>query len=218
MSPGQFCWMRTEVKDNWFVVVDRSAASYIVEWGWSCLSNRTKQAADVFCWFRGFAISSHTKMSSSQSEERTTNFMCEKNDTSNQNCERCFFMCEKNDASNQKPQRCESFPPNSSLFLQRRFAHIQVRESFSRRVFLVKKWKTFRKLEWNNFVCFTVHKENCREPAKQSRKGKNRTRRKLMLCFLSKLLCLPYVSLSLYSNRPYYLNSFIFNGAFRTNS
>ena len=36
-----------------------------------------------------------------------------------------------------------------------------------------------------------------------SGKGKNRTRRKLKLCFLSELLCLPY------SNRPFYLNSFI---------
>ena len=32
-----------------------------------------------------------------------------KNDTSNQNRERCFFTCEKNDTSNQKPQRCVSF-------------------------------------------------------------------------------------------------------------
>ena len=44
-------------------------------------------------------------------------------------------------------------------------------------------------MEWNSFVCFTVDKENAREPAKQQRKGKNRTRRKLLLCFLSELLC-----------------------------
>ena len=47
-------------------------------------------------------------------------------------------------------------------------------------------------MEWNSFVCFTVDKENGREPAKQQRKGKNRTRRKLLLCFLSELLCLSF--------------------------
>ena len=38
-------------------------------------------------------------------------FTREKNDTSNQNRERCFFTCKKNDTSNQKPQRCVSFAP-----------------------------------------------------------------------------------------------------------
>ena len=33
-------------------------------------------------------------------------FTREKNNTSNQNRERCFFTCEKNNTSNQKPQRC----------------------------------------------------------------------------------------------------------------
>ena len=39
---------------------------------------------------------------------------------------------------------------------------------------------------------FTVDKENGREPAKQQRKGINRTRRKLSLCFLLELLCLSF--------------------------
>ena len=43
-------------------------------------------------------------------------------------------------------------------------------------------------MEWNSFVCFTIDKENSRQPAKQQRKGINRTRRKLLLCFLSELL------------------------------
>ena len=47
-------------------------------------------------------------------------------------------------------------------------------------------------MEWNSFVCFTVDKENGREPAKQQRKGKNIKRRKLLLCFLSELLCLSF--------------------------
>ena len=40
-----------------------------------------------------------------------------KNDTPNQNRERCFFTCEKNDTSNEKPQRCVSFAPNFPPFI-----------------------------------------------------------------------------------------------------
>ena len=47
-------------------------------------------------------------------------------------------------------------------------------------------------MEWNSFVCFAVDKENGREPAKQQRKGINITRRKLLLCFVSELLCLSF--------------------------
>ena len=71
------------------------------------------------------------------------------------------------------------------------FAHIQ-RESFTQRVFLAKKVKNISEMEWNSFVCFTVDKENGRQPAKQQRKEINRTRRKLLLCFLSELLCLSF--------------------------
>ena len=45
-------------------------------------------------------------------------FTREKNDTSNQNGERCFFTCEKNDTSNQKLQRCVSFAPKFPPLLQ----------------------------------------------------------------------------------------------------
>ena len=48
-------------------------------------------------------------------------------------------------------------------------------ESFSRRVFLVKKGKTSQKSEWNSFVCFIVDqkkKPDSRGPQKQQRKGK----------------------------------------------
>ena len=34
--------------------------------------------------------------------------------------------------------------------------------------------KNISEMEWNGFVCFTVNKENCGEPAKQQRKEKNR--------------------------------------------
>ena len=69
-------------------------------------------------------------------------FTSEKNDTSNQNRERCFFTCEKNDTSNQKPQKCVGFAQNSRLFLQlaeRRFAHIRGEKFFSKSFFSLKK-------------------------------------------------------------------------------
>ena len=121
-------------------------------------------------------------------------FTREKNDTSNQNRERCFFKCEKNDTSNQKPQRCVVSRKNSRLLLQ---LAAPLRTHSTRKVLLKeffspKKVKNLSEMEWNSFVCFTVHKENGREPAKQQRKGKNRTRRKLLLCFLSELLCLSF--------------------------
>ena len=75
--------------------------------------------------------------------------------------------------------------------LRRRFAHIQ-REKFYSKSFSPEKSKNISEMERNSFVCFTVDKENGREPAKQQRKGKNRTRRKLLLCFLSELLCLSF--------------------------
>ena len=96
-------------------------------------------------------------------------------------------------------------------------SHTFNEKSFTQRVFLAKKVKNISEMEWNSFVCFTVDKENGREPVKQQRKGKNRTRSKLLLCFLSELLCL-HLSLRLYWNRPFYLNSLIFDCALRTNS
>ena len=119
-------------------------------------------------------------------------FTREKNDTSIQNRERCFFTSEKNDTSNQKPQRCASFAPKFPPFIAACSAaqHTFNEKSFTQRVFLAKKVKNISEMEWNSFVCFTVHKENGREPAKQQRKGINRTRRKLLLCFLLELLCL----------------------------
>ena len=115
-----------------------------------------------------YVVNFRTQVSSSQSEERTLVFTRGKNDTSNQNRERCFFTCEKNDTSNQKPQRCVSFAPKFPPFIAAYSAasYIFNEKSFTQRVFLAKKVK-------NIFVCFTVDKENGREPAKQQRKGKN---------------------------------------------
>ena len=118
-------------------------------------------------------------------------FTREKNDTSNQNRERCFFTCEKNDTSNQKLQRCVSFAPKFPPFILAGSAasHTFNEKSFSQSVFLAKKVKNISEMEWNSFACFTVDKENGKEPGKQQRKGKNRTRSK---CFSSELLCLSF--------------------------
>ena len=128
--------------------------------------------------------------------------------------EKCYVQSEATEV-------CEFRTKNSafSCRLQRRFPQVQGEKFFSNSFFLSKSEKNW-KLAWNSFVCFTVVKVKCRESAKL-RKGKNRTRRKLLLCFLSELLCLPFkvkLKVLIYSNRPFYLNSFIFNCAFRTNS
>ena len=49
-------------------------------------------------------------------------------------------------------------------------------------------------MEWNSFVLFVSLsiKKTVEKPTKQQRKGINRTRRKLLLCFLSELLCLSF--------------------------
>ena len=122
-------------------------------------------------------------MSSSQSEERTMVFTREKNDTSNQNRERCFFTCEKNDTSNQKPQMCVSFAPKFPPFLAACLALLRThsrRKVFLKEFFPVKKVKNISEMEWNSFVCFTVDKEICGEPAKQQRRGK--TEQDVSLC------------------------------------
>ena len=124
-----------------------------------------------------YVVNFRTQISSSQSEERTM-----------------VFTCEKNDTSNHKPQKCVSFAPKFASFIAAcsTASHTFNEKSFTQRVFLAKKVKNFSEIEWNSFVCFTVDKENGREPAKQQRKGINRTRRKLLLCFLSELLCLSF--------------------------
>ena len=112
----------------------------------------------------------------------------------NENCKQCVFTCEKNDMSNQKPQRWVILVPKFLPFITACSAasHTFNKKSFTQTVFLAKKVKNISEMEWNSFVCFTVDKENGREPAKQQRKGKNRTRRKLLLCFLSELLCFSF--------------------------
>ena len=103
-----------------------------------------------------------------------------KKDASNQNRERCFFACEKTDATDVFEFRAKI--PALQL-AERRFALIQGEKFFSKGFFLVNKVKNISEMEWNSFVSLTVNKENCGEPAKHQRKGKNRTRRTLCCAF-----------------------------------
>ena len=104
-----------------------------------------------------------------------------------------FHVWEKWYVQSEATEVCEfrAKIPACHCSLQRHFAHIR-RETFYSRVFLAKKVKNISEMEWDSFVCFTVDKENGREPAKQQRKGINRARRKLLMCFLSELLCLSF--------------------------
>ena len=98
-----------------------------------------------------------------------------------------------------RSHRGAGFAPKFSPFIAACSAasHTFNEKSFTRRVFVAKKVKNITVMEWNRFMCFTVNKENGREPAKKQRKGKNRTRRKLLLCSLSELLCLSFNKLKL---------------------
>ena len=91
------------------------------------------------------------------------------------------FKREKNDTSNQKPIRSHRgvrvSRQNSRLSLQLAgpLRSTFNEKSLTQRVFLAKKVKNISEMEWNSFVCFTVDKENGREPAKQHQKGINKT-------------------------------------------
>ena len=76
-------------------------------------------------------------------------FTRQKNDTSNQNGERCFFTCEKNDTSNLKPQRCVSSAPKFAPFITAGSAasHVFNDKSFTRTVFLAKKVKNISEMD-----------------------------------------------------------------------
>ena len=73
-------------------------------------------------------------------------FTREKNDTSNQNRERCFFSCEKNDTSNKKPQRCVSFALKFPHFVaaccrgtQRKYSSKPLKHSIVKRILVFKR-------------------------------------------------------------------------------
>ena len=146
-------------------------------------------------------------------------FTREKNDTSNQNRERCFFTCEKNDTSNQRPQKCVSFAPKFPPFIAACSAasHTFKEKSFTQRVFSLKKWKTFRK--WSGIVSFVSLSINRTVDSRRNNSGKGKTELDISFCCA---FCRSYfafhLSLSLYWNRPFYLNSLIFNCTLKTKS
>ena len=124
-----------------------------------------------------------TQMSSSQSEEWTMVFTREKNDTSNQNRERCFFTCEKNDTSNQKPQRCVSFTPKFPHFLAACWAPLCThsrRKVFLKEFFLVKKVKTFQK--WSGIVSFVSLSIKKTLESLRINSGRGKTEQDVSLC------------------------------------
>ena len=139
-------------------------------------------------------------------------FTREKNDTSNQNRERCFFTCEKNDTSNQRPQRCVSFAPKFPPFIAACSAasHTFNKKSFTQTVFLAKKVKNISEMEWNSFVSLSIKKT---VESRRNNSGKGKTERDVSFsCAFSR----SYFALHL--NRTFYLNSLIFNCALTTNS
>ena len=129
-------------------------------------------------------VNFRTQTSSSQSEERTMVFTREKMIRPIRIANDVFHVWEKGYVQSEATEVCEFHAKIPAFYcsLQRCFVHIQRYEkSFTQRVFLAKKVKNISEMEWNGFVCFTVDKENGREPAKQQGKGINRTRRKLLL-------------------------------------
>ena len=66
-------------------------------------------------------------------------------------------------------------------------------KTLKKTLFSRQKIKNISEIGVDSFVCFTVNEKNCREPAEQQRKGKTERRRKLKLCFLSKLICLLFI-------------------------
>ena len=168
---------------------------------------------------KSYVVNFRTQISSNQSEERTMVFTREKNDTSNQNRKRCFFMCEKNDTSNQKLQRCVSFAPKFPPVIAACSAasHTFNEKSFTQEFFSLKKWKTFRK--WSRIVSFVSLSIKKTVESRQNNSGKGKTERDVSCCCA---ICRSYfafqLSLSLHWNRPFYLDSLIFNCSLRANS
>ena len=132
---------------------------------------------------KSYVVNFRTQISSSQSEERTMVFTGEKkNDTSNQNRERCFFTCENNDTSNQKPQRCVSFAPKFPPFIAacRAASHTFNEKSLLKEFFSLKKWKTFRK--WSGIVSFVSLSIKKTVESRRNNSGKGKTERDVSFC------------------------------------
>ena len=128
---------------------------------------------------KSYLINFHTEMSSSQSEERTMFFICEKKWYLKSELQMMFFhVWEKWYVQLELTEVCESYAKIPAFYRRLQCPHFASasqtfnKKSFSQRVFLIKKWKTSWKLEWNSFVYFSVNEGNCREQAKQQQRGK----------------------------------------------
>ena len=146
---------------------------------------------------KSYVVNFRTQISSSQLEERTMVFTGKKNDTSNQNRERCFFTCEKNDTSNQKPLRCVSFAPKFPPFHTHWTRKVLLKEFVSQ-----KKWKTFRKL--SGIASFVSLSKKKTVESQRNNSGKGKTERDVSFCsaffgatllFLLKLILKPAILL-----------------------
>ena len=155
-------------------------------------------------------------VSSSQSKKRMMVFTREKNDTSNKNRQWCFFMWEKNDTSNQKPQRCVSFAPKFLPFIGtcslQSTSQTFDKKRFSQSVFLEKKSEKYLG-NWSGIVSFVLlsMKKTVGKWEKNSRRRKTERDVSLSCAFYQSYFVFYLSLISLYSNRPFYLNSFIFN-------
>ena len=147
---------------------------------------------------------------SGQAEERTMVFTRENNGTSNKNGGQCFFTCEKNDTSNQKPQRCVSFAPKFPPFLDASSLHASSFEDIQREKFFSKKWSGLV-----SFVSLSMKKT---AKSQQNNNGRGKTEREVSLScafyrsyfvFNNYIHCKLKLSLSLYSNLTFFLNSLI---------
>ena len=145
---------------------------------------------------KSYVVNFRTQISSSQSEEQTMVFTRERNDTSNQKCQ------------------------NSPLLLQLAAplrTHLSTRKVLLKEFFSLKKWKTFWK--WSGILSFVSLSIKKTVESRQNNSGRGKTERDVSFCCA---FCRSYfafhLSWSLYWNRPFYLNSLIFNCALRTNS
>ena len=146
-------------------------------------------------------------------------FTRDKNDTSNQNRERCFLTFKKMIRPIRSHRDVRVSRQNSRLLLQLAApprTH-SMRKVLLKEFFLLKKWKTFRKSRGIvSFVSLSIKKTvECR----RNNSGKGKTERDVSFCCT---FCRSYFafhsSSSLYWNWPFYLNSLIFNCTLRTNS
>ena len=172
---------------NWSFIVCKLVFSATIE-----MMRDAPRSSRIFIYYihtekyspKSCVVNFDSQMSSSQSDEWNMVFTREKNDTSNQNRERCFFTCEKNDTSNQKPQRCGWVSrQNSRLFLQlaeRRFAHIREEKFFSKSFFSLKKWKTFHK--WSEIVSFVSLSIKKTVESRRNNSGRVKTEQDVSLC------------------------------------